>query len=366
MRVASLIVCCLLGALAAGCAAWLGDIPKVQLNSKYTAARQPVQHTPASLFVEQPEVVDKDDEKDFTPLIEKYSQALSSRIAEYTCSRNVFTRCSDKAIEGAYRLSSKVIVENFRQGHGGGVGIFLGGLLLPPLLGLAWSWPVCGGTCDYLVQWTLYSPSGEQLWQFEGMLGDGSASCHSPATVSGFLVRALDKALPGMSQAAFAAEELATKARAAKPVEAPAPVPRPEVRREVLAVFDIQDVNGKLAKKELSQLTTFLATAMATTNRFTLVPREQLRERLIDKKKASYRQCYDNACQIELGKAVAAEKTLSTQLLEVGEECAVVANLYDLRSETTSAAAMVQTGCDKGKLMGAMKQVAEQIVTQMK
>jgi curli biogenesis system outer membrane secretion channel CsgG len=114
------------------------------------------------------------------------------------------------------------------------------------------------------------------------------------------------------------------------------------------------------------QLTAFLATAMATTGKFTVVPREQLRERLMDEKKASYRKCFDSACQIELGKAVSAEKTLATQLLQVGEECAVVANLYDLHSETSSAAAMVQTGCEEKKLMGAMKQVAEQIAAQVK
>jgi len=182
------------------------------------------------------------------------------------------------------------------------------------------------------------------------------------------LGEALDEALPGMSNAARGAEELAAKARVAGLAEVapPAPTLEPGTRREVLAVFDIQDVNGHLEEKELSQLTAFLATAMATTGKFNVVPREQLRERLLDEKRASYRQCFNNACQIELGKAVAAEKTLATQLLEVGKECAVVANLYDLHSETSSAAAMVQTGCEKGKLMGAMKQVAEQIAAQMK
>jgi hypothetical protein len=367
MRVASLLACFLLGFLAAGCAAWLGDIPQIKVDPEH-AAEHPVQRASVILFVDRPEVVDNDEDKDFTPIAEKFSLDLPQRIAEYACARNAFARCSDKPLEGAYRLSSKVIVDNFRQGHGGFAGTILGGMLLPPLLGIAWSMPVCGGSCDYRVQWALHAPSGEQLWQFEGVLGYGLMSCEGDKKVGEFLVMALNEALPGMSNAALGAEELAAKARAAKPVEAasPVPVPEPEARREVLAVFDIQDVSDRIEKKELLQLTAFLATAMATTGKFTVVPREQLRERLMDEKKVSYRKCFDSVCQIELGKAVAAEKTLATQLLQVGEECAVVANLYDLHSETSSAAAMVQTGCEEKKLLGAMKQVAEQIAAQVK
>ncbi|MBW2700436.1 MAG: hypothetical protein JRF33_06415 [Deltaproteobacteria bacterium] len=92
MRIASLFACCLLGALASACAAWLGDIPQIKLNQK-RSAEHPVQHAPATLYVEKPEVLDLDEEKDFTPLIEKYSQVLPRRIAEYACARNAFARC---------------------------------------------------------------------------------------------------------------------------------------------------------------------------------------------------------------------------------------------------------------------------------
>ena len=33
-----------------------------------------------------------------------------------------------------------------------------------------------------------------------------------------------------------------------------------------------------------------------------VVPRDQLRQRLLDEKKGSYRPCLDESCQIELGK----------------------------------------------------------------
>jgi len=353
--------------LSAGCAVWLGEVPALKPGPS-DATDHPVQRAPVALFVERPEIVDNDDEKDVTPFAENFSLALQQRIADYACVRNAFARCSAKPSEGAYRLASKVIVDNFRQGYGGFTLGFLGGLLLPPLVGMAWAFPVAFGSCDIGVQWSLISPEGEPLWQGEGVFADGFEGCESAEYFGWNMKSALDEVLPAMANAASGAEEVAARARAARPVEVALPVkaPEPAARREVLAVFDVQDVANQFKDREaeLSQLTAFLATAMAATGKFTVVPREQLRDRLVDEKKASYRQCFDNACQIEMGKAVSAQKTLATQLLKVGSKCAVVANLYDLHTETASSAAMVQTECDADRLLGAMQEVSAQISAQ--
>jgi hypothetical protein len=69
----------------------------------------------------------------------------------------------------------------------------------------------------------------------------------------------------------------------------------------------------------------------------------------------------DERCRIELGKALSAEKTLATTLIQVGSKCAVTSNLFDLKTETTEKGASVETGCSPDELLGAMKSIAGQL-----
>ena len=162
--------------------------------------------------------------------------------------------------------------------------------------------------------------------------------------------------LKSIAAVPYPATETKPAATAAATV-APATSPR----RQIVAVFDIQDVAGILAKGEVEQLTMYLGTALTTTGQYKVISRDQLRARLLDQKQSSYKSCVDESCQIELGKAMAAQKSLATQLLKVGKHCAVTANLYDLKTETAERGAMVNTGCTSDQLLDSMRQVAKQL-----
>ena len=99
---------------------------------------------------------------------------------------------------------------------------------------------------------------------------------------------------------------------------------------------------------------------LTQVTRYRVVPRDQLRARLMQEKKGSHQQCFDESCQIELGKALAAQKTLSTKILRVGKRCAITSSLFDLRSETAEQSALARTDCDEDSLMDAMDRVARQ------
>ncbi len=129
----------------------------------------------------------------------------------------------------------------------------------------------------------------------------------------------------------------------------------------VVAVFDIHDAVGRLGKKDLDQLTDYLATCLAEAQKARVVPREQLRQRLQQTKAGSYKPCFEESCQIELGKAVAAEKSLSTTLMRIGKKCAVTVNLYDLKSETAERGATQEGGCGLDDLMVSIKGVAAKL-----
>ncbi len=125
-----------------------------------------------------------------------------------------------------------------------------------------------------------------------------------------------------------------------------AATPVPAVRESVVvAILDLQDPDRALRANERTQLTDYLTAHAIQQHGWKSVPRAQLREQLQQEKAASYESCVDEACQIELGKAVAAQKTLVTKLLRLGKACTMVMTLYDLRSEAAEAAATTKTGC---------------------
>jgi hypothetical protein len=129
----------------------------------------------------------------------------------------------------------------------------------------------------------------------------------------------------------------------------------------VLAVFDIQDASGRFPPRSVVQLTEYLSARLAESGSFRVIPREQLRQRLVKEKTGSYRECFEQTCQIELGKAIAAEKTLATKILHVGDYCAMTATLLDLRSETAEKGASVRTTCTENALMDGMDQIVGQL-----
>ena len=311
------------------------------------------------VFFEKPEVVDQDEDRDFTPLAEIFAESLRQVSADYFCSRGVFARCKTVKHEGAYRLKTKVVIGNYRQAHGGLAMAVVGGFF-PPLLGIGWSVPAFTGSCTLNIDWILEDPAGQEIWKRSEVLADSIGGCMDGENVAYHLKLAIEKSITNLSLAALATEQEAVRARellAKKPVEAKISA----AVREVVAVFDVQDASNRFKEDLLLQLTSYLSTTMVASGRFTVVPREQLRARLADEKFQSYKVCYDDACQIELGKAVAAQKSLATQLLHVGEKCVVVANLIDLKTETSVSGAKVHTDCDVDKLLAAMDEVVKQI-----
>lgn len=147
-----------------------------------------------------------------------------------------------------------------------------------------------------------------------------------------------------------------TKSRAAKPA-----VVADNGTPSIVAVFDIQDASKKHKKDALQQLTNYLGTLLTQSGAYKVIPQDQLRQNLLDEKKGSYKECFDERCRIELGKALSAEKTLATTLIQVGSKCAVTSNLFDLKTETTEKGASVETGCSPDELLSAMKSIAGQL-----
>jgi hypothetical protein len=132
----------------------------------------------------------------------------------------------------------------------------------------------------------------------------------------------------------------------------------------VLAVFEVQDPSKRFKADVLQQLTEYLAVRLTEAGKFRVVPQDQLRQRLYEAKSGTYRACVDESCQIELGKELAATKTLTSKLLQVGQTCVITATLYDLKSATAERATSFRTGCDEGALIDGIDKTVQQLTAQ--
>ncbi len=134
--------------------------------------------------------------------------------------------------------------------------------------------------------------------------------------------------------------------------------------RPIMAVFDIENRGPDLPRAVLDNMSTYLTTLVAECS-YQVLPRDEIRARIRNQKIASYKQCYDQKCQIELGRELAAQKTLATKILKIGDRCQLTSMLYDLKKAATEKAASVAATCDEKALLAAVKQLADKICIPM-
>ena len=132
--------------------------------------------------------------------------------------------------------------------------------------------------------------------------------------------------------------------------------------KPIVAVFDVEAKGtGTLDPAFLDGLADVLSARLAECGSFQMVPRSALKERLKDSKRESFKACYDSACQIELGRELAAEMTLASQVVRLGSSCTVTLTLYDLKQAATRGAATAECACDADGVLGAVKVAAAKL-----
>lgn len=135
-----------------------------------------------------------------------------------------------------------------------------------------------------------------------------------------------------------------------------------EGNRPIVAVFDIETKRVKLSAEMMDALADYLTSRLTETGKYQVVPRDQLRERLAKQKKASYKQCYDQKCQIEMGRELAAEKTVATQVSKFADVCTLSVTIYDLRKAATESAATEKGECDEEGLLASLDKAVNKLV----
>ena len=126
--------------------------------------------------------------------------------------------------------------------------------------------------------------------------------------------------------------------------------------RPILAVFEIESRGSGLKRQSLLNLTDYMAAKLAECG-FQVIPREQIRQRLVAEKRVSYKKCFDRRCQIELGRELAAQKILSSQVLKIGGVCKITSTVYDLKRAAAEGAATGGGRCSEADLLAAIERI---------
>jgi len=142
---------------------------------------------------------------------------------------------------------------------------------------------------------------------------------------------------------------------------ASASVVRAEDPPPVVAVFSIENRGSPLSKDELTALTDYLGTKLGEQGRYQIIPRQEIRKRLVEQKKTSFKACYDQSCQIEVGREMAAQFTVSASISRVGSTCIITSAMYDLRKAATHKTGTAKGPCTADDLLTAVEKIAQKL-----
>jgi len=132
-------------------------------------------------------------------------------------------------------------------------------------------------------------------------------------------------------------------------------------KTSIVAVFNIEDKGVNLSKKKLDRLSDYLSMKIAATSGFRVIPREMLKKRLLQQKKDSFKKNYSQSFQIEIGKELAAQKTLSTTIVKLGSKCIITSVLYDLLTAASEGGASVSGDCTDDGIVITLEKVVQQL-----
>ncbi len=139
------------------------------------------------------------------------------------------------------------------------------------------------------------------------------------------------------------------------------PVAKAQNESVVVAVFMMESRGSGLKADEVVNLTDYLATRMGEGGELQIIPRDEIKKRLVQAKADSHKECYDTNCQIQLGRELAAQYSISTKIGRVGKQCLITAQIFDLKSSTMIKGVTGRGSCDPDPLIESIDILADEI-----
>ena len=134
------------------------------------------------------------------------------------------------------------------------------------------------------------------------------------------------------------------------------------LKQPVVAVFGIEQRAGILSARLSADLTVYISTRLAENGYAKVVPQAELKRALEEQTAATYRACYDESCQVEIGKAVAAQQIVSTGIQKLGDVCVVSLTVYDLATAASAGGSVVETECSEAGIFSGIKRAVAKLL----
>ena len=133
--------------------------------------------------------------------------------------------------------------------------------------------------------------------------------------------------------------------------------------KPMLAVMEFEDRSGNLSERTLSDAAEYLRSALASSGKFILIPKERQEKAMIaEMKEESYKSCNDKNCQIPLGQALSADTILRTTINFFGGVYTITSELINLEKEATEKAVKASFDYDNEReLRHALNDISQQI-----
>ena len=132
--------------------------------------------------------------------------------------------------------------------------------------------------------------------------------------------------------------------------------------RPVVAVFALENRGSELEPHSAERIADYIGAQLVMYGGYLVVPPAALRRALAQQKAESYRECYDESCQIEIGKEVAAEKALTGIVARIGTRCVVTLKLYDLATAAQEMAGVAKGACNEDSVLDSIERALGRMI----
>ena len=121
--------------------------------------------------------------------------------------------------------------------------------------------------------------------------------------------------------------------------------PSPAVHKPVVAVWDFVSGNKNSAEDQLvHQLAELTRLRLSQTNLFQVIDEETQNAALLAQSKST-KECYDEACAVQMGKFLSAEKLVFGNLMQFGSNCTLALRLLDVEKGVVEKTAVENQSC---------------------
>jgi len=128
-----------------------------------------------------------------------------------------------------------------------------------------------------------------------------------------------------------------------------------------VAVFELELRNLNLKTSMARLLRDYLSDRLAATGKYHVVPGAKTRAALTREQARSRKASFDRKRQIRVGKALAADMSLSTRVMRIGQNCTVTSTLYNLETQLAETGASESGPCDEESLQWAIERVVYEL-----